>query len=31
VVTRTAQIFRPEENLHLTIPADACRVIPEGL
>jgi hypothetical protein len=30
VFTRTAQIFRPEENLHLTIPADACRVIPEG-
>jgi iron(III) transport system ATP-binding protein len=30
VVTSTAQIFRPDDDVRLTIPADACRVIPQG-
>ena len=30
VVTNSAQIFRPDDSVRLTIPADACRVIPQG-
>lgn len=28
VVTSAAQVFRPDNNVRLTIPADACRIIP---
>jgi len=30
VVTRAAQVFRPDDTVRLTIPADACRVIPQS-
>lgn len=30
VVTSTAQVFRLDDSVRLTIPADACRVIPQG-
>ena len=30
VVTRAAQVFRPDDSVRLTIPADACRVIPQS-
>ena len=30
VVTSSAQIFQPDDSVRLTIPADACRVIPQG-
>jgi iron(III) transport system ATP-binding protein len=30
VVTRAAQVFRPDDTVRLTIPAGACRVIPQS-
>jgi ABC-type Fe3+/spermidine/putrescine transport system ATPase subunit len=30
VVTGAAQVFRPDDTVKLTIPANACRVIPQG-